>query len=211
MKRITQTWKSRSTYTAAGLASAFFLATAMDAGATAVTAADYNDINRGSQYASQTSTMTDASGEGHGDLAVSVYELNGLYTYELTLDPTVDNVSQFSVDYSLAAFNGIAGFCSDDTGGAPEDAFSIYLDDNDSTMLFADTDRTWDWNAGTSITFFFQSTDGTLGGQYSMINSVIAATVNNPAPVSEPATMLLFGSGIALMGISFKKSKVLPV
>jgi hypothetical protein len=186
----------------------------------AIAAANYDSVDEGvldrgpmtSDFRSAPSTRF-PTGRDIGDLTSQVFqnEATGLYTYELTVTAGVNDISEFNTGFAPAGFNGVAGWSFSDaaTAGANGDStdVTVTVDSNgtiDWEINLVDGDAWFD--AGESITFFFQSTlPPTAIDDYSVINSEVGTAQGfapgeggGQEPIPAPAA---FPAGLALLGL----------
>jgi len=172
------------------------------AGHVSIVPTDFDTLDLGTQVrADLLSHFTTNSGVDIGDLVGSVHfnSASGVYTYVLKLTPGINNISEFNTGFDVNGFTGVAGY-----------SFSEALAAGGAFEIEHESDGTIDWNsvgiqdgskffdAGETITFFFQSTlpPATLD-VYSLINSRAGGTLNYapviPAPAALPAGLALLG------------------
>jgi hypothetical protein len=150
-------------------------------------------------------------GADMGDLLGNVYynEDTDLYTYEMTVTPTVDNIKEWSAGFDVLGFNGVAGYSYSDSaaaGGAGDSTdFSVHLDPDGS--IDWETNRSnFFFDANESITFFFQSTlPPTEFKAYTIINGK-QGMASNFAPGREGPGQVIpvpaaLPAGLALLGL----------
>lgn len=101
--------------------------------------------------------------------------------------------------------NGIKAFLVNISSGNTSAIGDISKTNNQQTSLWEDIDWTFSIASAGKYQLWFEAfgTDNTLGG---FIDSV-ALTSEPPAPVPEPATMLLFGTGLACIGGVIRRNK----
>lgn len=171
------------------------------------------------------STTTMLSGPGTGslpraELTATAYHdaASDLYTYAITLDPTLyetEHISNFSTSRDLVGFNDVAGFSSGQAAsGVSSDYapyFTINYNSNRKQLSWNVTDESV-WAAAKPVTFFYQSTEAPGTGYYTMINATVGSSTNlapslTPLyPVPEPATMVLFISGAAGLALTRRRT-----
>lgn len=144
------------------------------------------------------------SGVPVGTLTNAVYfnEQFGLYTYIHQVAPNENFISEFNTGFAVSGFVGIAGYsfsqsaAAGGTGTAAD--FQIELDP-DFTLDYGTNSAfrtaTNNFGIGDAITFFFVSTQPWTIGNYNLTNSR-TGTGQSFAPVPEPGTIALLGSGL---------------
>jgi hypothetical protein len=180
------------------VALAAVLAAAGPAAAGPIVAVDLGMIGVGSLVAGPTISnvleLFPSAGSIDGTLENSVYfdSVTGVYTYVHELTPSKASVSELNTQFPVSGFNGVAGWLFSSTTLT----FSIELDPD----LTLDWSTLGTWAAGDDVTFFFQSTVPPGVGSYAVIDGFVGVG-ESYAPVPEPGTLLLLGSGISALAL----------
>lgn len=134
-----------------------------------------------------------------GALFSSVFFDGDTYTYLSRVVPSVNDASHLNTAFTIAGFTGEIGwsFGQAALAGGSGTAFDFL------TGTFADRahwlalDRGLGdaWDFGEPITFFFRSTKPPTIGDYNLLNGE-AGTAEGFAPVPEPGTLALLGTGL---------------
>ena len=125
----------------------------------------------------------------------------GAYTYVHTVTPGINNISEFNTAFGVAGFTGYAGWSYSDSlaaGGTGIGDFTIDMDVDDGTLEYEaqfSQAGSSGWDAGESITFFFVSLLPPGTGNYNIIDGKVG-TATSFAPVPEPGSLALLGSGL---------------
>jgi PEP-CTERM motif len=123
----------------------------------------------------------------------------GLYTYTHTVTPTLENNSEFNTAFVIPGFGSqIAGWSfseADAVNGAGTDA-DFVIEDFGGRLLWRPLfGGGTGWDGLESITFFFVSTKGPTMGEYNLF-AAKPGTAQSFAPVPEPGSIALLGSGL---------------
>lgn len=123
----------------------------------------------------------------------------GVYTYVHLVNPTnSQDFSEFNTGFAPLGFNGVAGYSFSQAASIGV-SFNVVVGD-DGTIDWETTTEA-DWDAGESVTFFFQSDRApTTGGRYNIIDGVVGSAFSFqpiPAPAALYGGMMLMGMVIA--------------
>lgn len=160
----------------------------------------------------------DLSGQGGsaatdiGNLVGSVFLSGGVYTYVFEVTPQVSlGFKEFNTSFNVLGFDSTtlkvgysfsqASAAGPAAGSDLRKVFSIRLDSDGTIDWVVPTVQraAGFWSAMTPISFFFQSTSAPENGdQYNVLGTPNGGSATNyhpVAPVPEPGTLLLLGSG----------------
>ena len=122
----------------------------------------------------------------------------------------INNISELNTAFPLTDFTGTAGFSFSQSlaaGGAGTAADFEIEWESDLTMdwetIFGNTDG---WDSPEAITFFFVSTAPPKLGHYQIIDGRIG-TATSFAPVPEPGSIALLGSGLVGLYASVRRRR----
>jgi hypothetical protein len=147
-----------------------------------------------------------------GLLTSQVFAVGPLFAYVQTVVPTQDENAAFNTEFDVRGFTGVAGWSFTDTtsagGTGNATDFLAFHSDNTGRLTFVtNLDGLGSgWNPGEPITFFFLSNRPPGFGDYNLLSDE-AGTANGLAPVPEPGTLALFGSGLAALYYRAKRRK----
>jgi hypothetical protein len=184
----------------AGLAMSLLVTTS--ASATPIDGTDYDSWAGGDSIDKHSSSIVAAMPPPPtiGTLENEVYWDGTQYTYVHTINPTLDDNFLVNTQFVVDGFTGIAGWSFSDAvnaGGLGDGTdFSINSVGGQLNWLTQFVGGNGDgWDAGEAITFFFVSTHPPGLGDYNLL-STEAGTGTSFAPVPEPGSLALIGSGL---------------
>jgi PEP-CTERM motif len=150
-----------------------------------------------------------------GEIENNVYfdDITGLYTYVHSVTPALVNNTLFSSHGALAGFTGVAGWSFSEAGlvGGTGTSTDLTIDNIDGQLLWNIEEvlgsKGW-WDMSEPITFFFVSTKPPGLGDYNL-SGVDVGTAQSYAPVPEPGSIALLGSGIVGLYAAMRRRRSL--
>ena len=134
-----------------------------------------------------------------GALASSVWFDGLTYTYVSNVLPILNDNSHLNTAFSPNNFTGEMGWSFSDalSAGGDGDALDFLTAQVNGRLHWLGLERGIgaNWDAGDTIQFYFRSTAPPTIGDYNLLNSE-ASTAQGFAPIPEPGTLALFGSGL---------------
>jgi len=134
-----------------------------------------------------------------GDIVNNVYFDGTQYTYVHTVNPSLDNNFVLNTAFDVAGYTGVAGWSFSEAAAAGGNG------DGMDFIQFGQTQLGWasliglpfnfGWDANEPISFFFVSTKPPTIGDYNLIG-LESGTASSYAPVPEPGSIALLGSGL---------------
>ena len=132
-----------------------------------------------------------------GGIVNNVYFDGSQYTYVHTVNPSLEDNAFLNTAFVVGGYTGVSGWSysdSIDAGGSGAGDFAVFeLGQIGWLALFGPLG----WDANEPISFFFVSTRPPTIGDYNVIG-IESGTASSfaPAPVPEPGSIALLGSGL---------------
>lgn len=131
-----------------------------------------------------------------GSNLTNVYFDGTQYTYVHTVTPGLDNNAFLNTAFVVPGFTGVAGWSFSDANAAGGmGAGSFFLNDTGQLSWQPLFGPGVGWDTGEAISFFFVSTRPPTIGDYNLIG-LESGTAQGYAPVPEPGSIALLGSGL---------------
>jgi hypothetical protein len=134
----------------------------------------------------------------NGSVENEVFYNGSVYTYTHEVTPSLNNNISFNGALPIAGFTGIAGFSFSQSmaAGGTGSALDFDIDEIDGTLVWStNIGGGGGWDIGEPITFFFVSTKRPGISDYNLTSSEVG-TAQSYAPVPEPGSIALLGSGL---------------
>ena len=151
-----------------------------------------------------------------GDATTSVFFDGVNYFYTQRVLPTGDLNVLFNTEFSVPGFTGLAGWRFSDAAaaGAAGNALDFHIERSDGQLVYAALGPAFgEWNAFEPITFFFASTlPPTIKGYGLLSLSPFEfGSAQGLAPVPEPGSIALFGSGVVALYAAIRRRRSLKM
>ncbi|MET0215791.1 MAG: PEP-CTERM sorting domain-containing protein [Vicinamibacterales bacterium] len=150
-----------------------------------------------------------------GEITNNVFfdPMTSLYTYVHTVTPDLINNLRFNSAGAGAGFTGVAGWSFTEAGAAGGTGTStdLSIDNIDGQLNWNIEEvmgsKAW-WDSSEPITFFFVSTKPPGIGDYNLSAGEVG-TAQSYAPVPEPGSIALLGSGIVGLYAAMRRRRSL--
>jgi len=148
-----------------------------------------------------------------GDATTRVFFDGASYLYTQTVTPTGDFNFVFNTEFDPGGFTGLAGWRFSDAAaagaGGTSSAFQIERTTGGLIWAASFGGAFGQWNAFEPITFFFASTRPPTIKDYSLFSLVPTelGTAQGLAPVPEPGSLALFGSGLVALYTTIRRRR----
>lgn len=130
-----------------------------------------------------------------GDIENTVYFDGTQYTYVHTVNPSLNDNSFLNTAFDVVGYTGVSGWSFSESiaaGGSGATDFAVFeVGQIGWLSLFGPLG----WDANEPISFFFVSTKPPTLGDYNLIG-LESGTATSFAPVPEPGSIALLGSGL---------------
>ena len=146
----------------------------------------------------------------NGSVENEVFYDGSVYTYTHEVTPSLNNNLSFNSGGPIAGFTGIAGYSFSQSGaaGGLGTAFDFDIDEIDGTLVWrTNIGSGAGWDIGEPITFFFVSTKSPGIGDYNLTSSEVG-TAQSYAPVPEPGSIALLGSGLVALYTAVRRRQL---
>lgn len=151
-----------------------------------------------------------------GENATQVFfdGVNYIYTQTVTPENSLNLV--YNTEFAVSGFTGTAGWRFADSsavGAGTSNAFQLENVDNRLVWISTLGGAFGTWNAFEPITFFFVSTQPPSVKSYSLFSfmPIEMGTAQGLAPVPEPGSIALFGSGLVALYTAVRRRRSLKM
>ena len=194
---------------------------AQPAWAVSVTPTDLAYVGLGAQVGAMMDDFTPPSSSSIGDATTRVFYDGIQYVYQQTVFPTGTPGTHpfaFNTEFSVSGFTGLAGwrFSDASAAGARGTAADFAIDYTDGQLLYMALPggALGHWNAFEPITFFFASTMPPTIKSYGLVSlnrRLSFGSAEGLAPVPEPGSIALFGSGLVALYAAVRRRRSLKM
>lgn len=152
-----------------------------------------------------------------GDATTRVFFDGTQYVYTQQVFPNGDLNFVFSTEFNVSGFTGLAGWRFSDAAaaGAGGGAGDFHIENIGGRLMWAAMfgGAFGEWNAFEPITFFFASTLPPTIKNYSLftLNPLELGSAQGLAPVPEPGSIALFGSGLVALYTAIRRRRSLKM
>jgi hypothetical protein len=145
-----------------------------------------------------------------GEIENSVYFDGTLYTYVHTVNPSLDSNAFLNTAFHVNGYTGTSGWSFSEStaaGGSGAIDFAVF-DVGQIGWLSMFGPQLDSWDANEPISFFFVSTKPPGLGDYNLIG-LESGTASSYAPVPEPGSIALLGSGLVGLYTALRRRRSL--
>jgi hypothetical protein len=144
----------------------------------------------------------------------AVYLIGTDYYYVHTVTPSADNNFLFNTEFEIPGFTGVAGYSF---AKADDAEVGIVIERMGDRLFWAPTGE-FDWDSNEPISFFFVSTRPPGVREYNLMGlngtgavPISFSTADGLAPVPEPGSIALFGSGLVGLYAAMRRRRNLKL
>jgi hypothetical protein len=157
--------------------------------------------------------LTDEFQVGMGEIENSVYFDGTLYTYVHTVNPSLDDNWLVNTAFHVDGYALTSGWSFSESiaaGGSGATDFAVF---EVGQIAWLSLFGPLGWDANNPISFFFVSTKPPgLGGDYNLVRGLPdmeSGTASSYAPVPEPGSIALLGSGLVGLYTALRRRRSL--
>ena len=190
---------------------------AQPAWAVSVTPTDLASVGLGAQVGAMMDDFTPPP-SSLGDATTRVFFDGIQYVYQQTVFPTGPQAFAFNTEFSVSGFTGVAGwrFSDASAAGAGGTAAAFHIENTGGQLLYMalPSGALGHWNAFEPITFFFVSTMPPTIKSYGLLSinqGLKLGSAEGLAPVPEPGSIALFGSGLVALYAAVRRRRSLKM
>jgi PEP-CTERM motif len=190
---------------------------AQPAWAVSVTPTDLASVGLGAPVGAMMDDFTSPS-SSIGDATTRVFYDGIQYVYQQTVFPTGTQSFVFNTEFSVSGFTGLAGWRFSDAlaAGAGGTAADFHIERTAGRLVYIvlPGGALGHWNAFEPITFFFASTMPPTIKSYGLLSlngGFDFGSAEGLAPVPEPGSIALFGSGLVALYAAIRRRRSLKM